>query len=113
MASRGRIGLAGAGARRPAPGAEAQTSTGKEGQQEGAQREGDKQDEGDDIPVFKGFGSRTHGHIPIPMQQQLEGGDAPPKAMMADEVEAAGRKAREEKEGAAEPGEAHGEAEKP
>ena len=55
----------------------------------------------DDIPVFKGFGAaRPHGHIPIPMQQTGADGE-PKRAVMADEVEAAGKKPGEEEDSGA------------
>ncbi|GAA5827102.1 hypothetical protein JCM3770_004299 [Rhodotorula araucariae] len=115
IARRGRIGLAGAGARRPAvpaappepvekQEAEEGGKAGEEGEVggeggEGGEAGGEEEAHelhGDGIPVFRGFGAaRPHGRIPIPMQ---EGGGAEgetKRAVMADEVERAGAQMRE------------------
>lgn len=90
MATRGRIGLAGAGARigggrggnvaasssgrsevESEAGEKAQESTPSNDQDEGKKDEGNgEQQDLDSIPVFKGFGAdRPHGRIPIPMEK--------------------------------------------
>ncbi|GAA5896909.1 hypothetical protein JCM6882_007305 [Rhodosporidiobolus microsporus] len=105
MASRGRVGLAGARGGRSAAGGEKKEGEGNGGVEGEEKQNGDEHQEEeassapapapaadtDDIPVFAGFGSRPVGKIGIPMVRDEETGEM--KAKRAEEVEAAGRMA--------------------
>lgn len=83
MASKGRIGLAGAGGQvqRDEDGSGPDGTTRQRTRREGAEgEEGDREEKEDgqrtdleSIPVFKGFGAdRPHGRIPIPMEKVVD-----------------------------------------